>query len=73
MEVGGVKARHTLYVAPELCAELILEEDWLKARKACLEFETAKLILGEVEVPLGGQERTIKTDHNPLKYLLEAE
>ena len=49
--------------------ELNLCEDWLKARKACLEFEPAKLILGEVEVPLGA----IKTDHKPLKYLLEAE
>ena len=32
-------------------------EDWLKARKACLEFEPAKLILGEIEVPLGKQEK----------------
>ena len=57
VQVGGVKARHTLYVAPGLCAKLILGEDWLKARKACLEFEPTKLILGKVEVPLGGQER----------------
>ena len=54
---GGVQASHTLYVAPELCTELILGEDWLKARKACLEFEPAKLILGEIEVPLGKQEK----------------
>ena len=57
IKVGGVQANHTLYVAPELCTELILGEDWLKARKACLEFEPAKLILGEVEIPLGGQEK----------------
>ena len=50
-----MQASHTLYVAPELCTELILGEDWLKARKACLEFEPAKLILEEIEVPLGGQ------------------
>ena len=47
IKVGGVQASHTLYVAPELCTELILGEDWLKARKACLEFEPAKLILGK--------------------------
>ena len=55
IKVGGVQANHTLYVAPELCTELILGEDWLKARRACLKFEPAKLILGEIEVPLGGQ------------------
>ena len=57
IKVGDVQANHTLYVAPELCTELILGEDWLRARKACLEFEPAKLILGEIEVPLGGQGR----------------
>ena len=57
VEVGRIQTKHTLYVAPELCTELILGEDWLKARKACLEFEPAKLILGEVEVPLGEQEK----------------
>ena len=57
IKVGGVQASHTLYVAPELCTELIVGEDWLKARKACLEFEPAKLILGEIEVPLGKQEK----------------
>ena len=57
IKVAGVQASHTLYVAPELCTELILGEDWLKARKACLEFEPAKLILGEIEVPLGKQEK----------------
>ena len=48
IKVGDVQANHTLYVAPELCTELILGEDWLRARKACLEFEPAKLILGEI-------------------------
>ena len=33
-----------------------LREDWLKAQKARLEFVLTKLILGKVEVPLGGNE-----------------
>ena len=48
IKVGGVQANHTLYVGPELCTELILGEDWLRARKACLEFEPAWLILGKI-------------------------
>ena len=51
-----MEVNHTLYMAPELCVELILEEDWLKAQKARLEFVLTKLILGKVEVPLGGNE-----------------
>ena len=74
IKVGGVQAKHTLYVAPELCTELILGEDWLKARKACLEFEPAKLILGEVEVPLGGQEKdNTCADLSRIPEQLEAE
>ena len=59
VEVGGIQAKHTLYVAPELCTELILGEDWLKARKLVQTPAKPKLILGEVEVPLGGQEDTL--------------
>ena len=57
IKVGGVEVNYALYVASELCAGLILGEDWLKTRKTHLEFKPAKLILGKVDVPLGGKEK----------------
>lgn len=55
IEVGAVSIHQKLYVAPELCNELILREDWLKDHRAQLKFGPVTLIAGGVEVPFGGQ------------------
>ena len=52
IEVGGVMTKQEIYVAPGICSEVILGEDWLKAQKAQLKFELATLMLAKVEIPL---------------------
>lgn len=52
IEVGGVNSNHKLYVALDLCSELILGKDWLNDYREQLKFDPATLIVHRVEVPL---------------------
>ena len=42
-----------VYVAPDLCGQLILGSDWLKQHKAQIRFDPAALTSDGEEIPLG--------------------
>ena len=42
-----------VYVAPDLCGELILGSDWLRQHKVQICFDPATLTLDGEEIPLG--------------------
>ena len=42
-----------VYVAPDLCGELILGSDWLRQHKAQIRFDPVSLTLDGEEIPLG--------------------
>ena len=65
IQVGGVDSPHKFYVAPDLCAELILGEDWLTGYRAQLSFNPAALVVGGKRVSLGGD------SSNPLPVVLD--
>ena len=53
VKVGGVDKFQKLYIAPGLCEDVVLGEDWLKECGAQLNFDPAVLTVGGVRVALG--------------------
>ena len=53
--MGGISTLQKLYVAPNICREMILGRDWLEKNKAKISFNPTTLKLGGKENPLGVQ------------------
>ena len=52
-KLAGTRGDIKVYVAPDLCGELILGSDWLRQHKAQIRFDPATLTLDGEEIPLG--------------------
>ena len=52
-QLAGTRSDIKVYVAPDLCGELILGSHWLRQHKALIRFDPATLTLDGEEILLG--------------------
>ena len=74
-KLAGTIGKLKVYVAPDLCGNLILGSDWLRLNKAQICFDPTRLVLEGVDVPLGSEVKSSSPDWDeaPLRKAVSSE